>query len=583
MINDASETQSTNDGNHAPRRYFDQITFETGDSVNLGWNDTVVIVGPNNSGKSALLRGLTHAGGYDGGGGSEVNVSLRNSHSFSQFGQFIRENVPMLNIGYKVYEGPGYRLFQDYLASTPHRSNQRWAAPYFGTALFCSNRITGSDPAKALPHPGELSDEMQAIEPIHDMVRSSVVAERISAAFFRAFGKHLIVYRGHGTRFPLYVSDVPRESLPSDDFAHTTLDAFEEAGKQLMLQGDGMRSFATIVLSLFQSDQRSQILIDEPEAFLHPPQARVMGMIIGRLPSRPQQFIATHSVDILNGLLASGNEGVRILRLHRDGDKVGAKELRAERLQQIVRDPFSRFSGLLQGVFYQHVVVTEGDSDALFFQSLLHTNSVSGGKQGDVLFVHASGKHRLGQMVRTLADLYVPATVIADIDLIREKDQLKGVFEALGGQWEEIESDWSSIAKKLENPGGGLTVGRVRHLLNAALQEHEDMEPFTNAMKRSVAEACKVPSPWDAVKRAGRSALPDAIVTKAFDRLVAACEAVGLLILQVGVLESFCPTVEASKGRFVGEVLSTMDLNEDPCLEGARTFVKKIWKRVSEH
>jgi hypothetical protein len=45
-------------------------------------------------------------------------------------------------------------------------------------------------------------------------------------------------------------------------------------------------------------------VIDEPEAFLHPPQARLIGssLVQDRRDNR-QLFIATHSADILSGVL----------------------------------------------------------------------------------------------------------------------------------------------------------------------------------------------------------------------------------------------------------------------------------------
>lgn len=53
---------------------------------------------------------------------------------------------------------------------------------------------------------------------------------------------------------------------------------------ELQDQGDGMRSFASILLDTFTSDH-TITLIDEPEAFLHPPQARLLGKMLAKKQS----------------------------------------------------------------------------------------------------------------------------------------------------------------------------------------------------------------------------------------------------------------------------------------------------------
>ena len=61
-----------------------------------------------------------------------------------------------------------------------------------------------------------------------------------------------------------------------------------------------MRSFASVILHLLGQDSYSIMMLDEPEAFLHPPQARLIGEIIAKERSKDTQlFIATHSQDVL--------------------------------------------------------------------------------------------------------------------------------------------------------------------------------------------------------------------------------------------------------------------------------------------
>jgi predicted ATPase len=85
-------------------------------------------------------------------------------------------------------------------------------------------------------------------------------------------------------------------------------------------QGDGIRSFVGISLALLIL-KRSLFLIDEPEAFLHPPQAFRIGAFIGEQAKQSRQIIiATHSVDVLRGIL-SRSQDVDIVRIDRVGNR----------------------------------------------------------------------------------------------------------------------------------------------------------------------------------------------------------------------------------------------------------------------
>src|SRR5690625_5482020 len=95
-------------------------------------------------------------------------------------------------------------------------------------------------------------------------------------------------------------------------------------------QGDGYKSFAGVILSLLLSKNRV-VLLDEPEAFLHPAQARQLGYWIAEHSTEidGQIIVATHNSNFLSGILASSQE-VDIYRLNRDGDNTEFNLMPAE-------------------------------------------------------------------------------------------------------------------------------------------------------------------------------------------------------------------------------------------------------------
>jgi predicted ATPase len=122
-------------------------------------------------------------------------------------------------------------------------------------------------------------------------------------------------------------------------------------------QGDGIRSFIGIMLTLVAASYPI-VLIDEPEAFLHPPQARLLGRkLAAEARDRAQVIIATHSIDVLLGLLDADDASVTIARLTRQGDVNPVAVLSPDQLRELWRDPLLRYSNVLDGLFHRGVVL----------------------------------------------------------------------------------------------------------------------------------------------------------------------------------------------------------------------------------
>jgi predicted ATPase len=84
-----------------------------------------------------------------------------------------------------------------------------------------------------------------------------------------------------------------------------------------------MRSVLGLLIPLV-TDHYCISLIDEPEAFLHPPRARTLGTEVANLAStnESQLLLATHDKNFLQGLVESGAP-VTVVHLTREGDDTG--------------------------------------------------------------------------------------------------------------------------------------------------------------------------------------------------------------------------------------------------------------------
>ncbi|MDR6305375.1 hypothetical protein GGQ85_003097 [Nitrobacter vulgaris] len=177
-----------------------------------------------------------------------------------------------------------------------------------------------------------------------------------------------------------------------------------------------------------------------------------------------------------------------------------------------------------------------------------------------------------------LRSLDVPLSVIADIDILNDETTFRQLFETLGGDWNEIEGDWNSLNNTVVNTRPPLTADQVRHRIQTEVQDVSGNKPFPKQVERNIRSIFQSLSPWDQIKKVGRTGFGRGAPITIFDRLVESCGTRGLWIVPVGELEGFCRTIEARHGPdFTEKVLTQRNVETDAALQEARDFVRKIW------
>ncbi len=562
-----------------PSLSFESITFSDGQTLTFEDDEIVVFVGPNNAGKSASLRELKN---FISSPTTQTVISgavIKTAGNSNDLKGYLEKHSQKTGIGSNLtYSGIGYNIHHSHVHHFDQPHNRSPVAPFFIAHVATESRIVGSNPAG-----GIALHQVPATEPIHQLLLDNILAADICKLFKNAFGEDLIVLRAGGTSFPLYVGKKPETKIGEDELSKSFVEQLLQDSVLLQNQGDGMRSFTTVLLNVLVADNHTIQFLDEPEAFLHPPQARLLGEYIAqKRRGKSQLFIATHSTDILDGLMASGASKVRIIRIQRDGKINRVKELSKEKTLAIAKDALTKYSGVFKGIFYKHVIITESDGDCQFYSSFLNLKSIAGEKQPDVLFIHAAGKHRMGQLVETLKSLDVPVSVIADIDILNEENTFKSLFEKLGGTWDELATAWRAIKTDVEARRPPLNIEQVKGLISTQLNSLSGTGAFPKSVEHSIKQIFKTQSPWGAIKQAGRSALNGPSVGH-FDDIARICAEKGLWIVPVGELEGFCRSIAAGHGPdFVEKVLEQRNLETDTELHEARTFVKSIWTAANK-
>jgi len=350
---------------------------------------------------------------------------------------------------------------------------------------------------------------------------------------------------------------------------------------KLQDQVDGVRSFVSIIFQLMVNNTSSILILDEPEAFLHPPQARLLGEYLSKERSGNRQLIiATHSPHVLEGLLTSFANRLRVLRIRRDSSKNVVMELDKARAIEISKDPLMRYSNVLSGVFHESVIICEADTDCLFYSSILNIRDIHGGKVPDVLFVHAGGKQRLHTLSRALKDLGVPVDVIVDIDILNDMSEFERLFRSLGGDWSVIKSQGTSLKSAIEDARPWSKAGQIVEKIEEVLRGiANSREPFPKKASADIQSILRTASPWDAVKGGGERGIPQGNATRLFTEVRQQCSKIGLWIVPVGQVEGFCRSVDNTHGpKWAQEVLQSKNLESDVELKQAREFVRQIWE-----
>ena len=560
-----------------PTVTYEAVTFSDGTLISLDPTDVFVLVGPNNAGKSLALKELE-----DYLDEAPINAKVvsaarsRKTGTKEEFAKFVKwyTQVSIQRSG-EVYMGRGGLIWP-----ISEKLEERWPdginafSPLFCMRIPSEKRISDSDPVESIDIVEKPLDH-----PIHMLYSDDELELKISAHFRRAFGQDLILDRGAGRTWPLRVGTRLRPDCGDNPFSTTFLSRQRDSALPLSQQGDGMRSFASVVLHVLAPASPSILLLDEPEAFLHPPQARLLGEIIATEKSpRAQLFLATHSPDVLQGLINVAPEHLRVLRMQRDGNVNRIRELNKELVKKISYDPIMRYTSVLSGLFHERVIICEADADCMFYSSILDLPEVHGETHPDVLFVHANGKHRMATLAETLVALDVPVDIVADIDILNDEDVLRNVVEALAGDWAVVKPVAKAVKNAIEEHKPWLNAMEVKKEIKEILKGTPSFGEFPKQLRSEISKLFKKASPWDAVKEGGETAIPSGEPTKRYRDLQKLCNQMGLWIVPVGELEGFCKSVGGHGPRWVQQVVEERNLATDLELERARKFLKQLWE-----
>ncbi len=542
----------------------ENISFNDNQQFKFSPNDIIVFTGANNAGKSQILREIKlMSGNRDADKKIIKDIVFKKEGTYeSLIKNFIQKN--------------GIFYFKDSLIGYDSNFRTHWNNNQSLSVLsdFFINHLTTEERLKTANPPSSFNRlEEQPKHPIQSIYIDDKKEAELSNYFHTAFGEHLTVNRGAGNIIPLHIGN-KIEILEGEDRVSTSYLEKLMQLPQLHEQGDGMRSFSGILLNIFTAKQTIS-LIDEPEAFLHPPQARLLGkMLATDKPNNRQLFISTHSEDFLKGLLDADSKNVKIIRINRENNINHMSLLDNDKIKSIWEDSLLRYSNILSGLFHSKVIICESDTDCRFYHAIMNSLYEDGDVGPDILFTHCGGKARLKVATEALRALKVKVVVIADIDVLNEANIFSDLLNAIEIDWTDIEIHYKVILEYIKSKRPQLNADDVKNQIETILK---DVQPgnFPKNKVDNIKQILKNSSAWSTIKETGKTFFVGNSVN-AYEQIDEICHKKGLFIVPVGELERFYPYVSGHGIKWVNEVLENVDLVNDKRLQAAKDFVKKM-------
>ena len=262
------------------------------------------------------------------------------------------------------------------------------------------------------------------------LFKDDVLHKKLAALLLAAFGKYFIL--DHGNQLGMYTVKFSESEQNKKGEFDQEMKSFYNSATPLSQCSDGMQAYTAILATFIASDNLFALMVDEPEAFLHPTLASLLGRQLSEVAAERDcnLFAATHSPDFLKGCIQSGKP-VQIVRMERINDISKIRSISADELRTLLQDPLIKSTNVLSGLFADGVIVVEGDSDRVFYNEIFERLRVKKDIYKPLpLFINGYGKPTVFKITEALRKFGVPAAAIVDFDYFKDnwKNGLSSIY-----------------------------------------------------------------------------------------------------------------------------------------------------------
>lgn len=410
----------------------------TEEPLDLSVTPITVFVGPNNSGKSKILKEILHFcrdGNLDARGVIIEDAVLKNieeqifneklSHLEKEPNEHESLSKGVIIVGnyQERIQIPKEELKQS-IGQVNNAHFRQWFCQWFlkfNTLLLDGQgrmQLVREQPGGNLQSPPQNS--------LSALFRDDEKRAEVRRIVHDAFGLYFVIDPTDLGKLKVRLSEEAPANEMQERGVHAEAVSFHSKAKKIDDLSDGVKAFTGIVLELVAGDPMI-LMVDEPEAFLHPSLAYKLGKEVSVTASAQSKniFVSTHSSNFIMGCVQSGVP-TNIVRLTYSQEVATARLLPDEKLLQLMRNPLLRSTGVIDGLFYEAVIVTESDADRAFYQEINERLLRYSPERGiaNCLFINAQNKQTVHQIIKPLRELGIPAVAIVDIDILKEGGQV---------------------------------------------------------------------------------------------------------------------------------------------------------------
>lgn len=402
-----------------------------------------VFIGPNNGGKSASLRELHHSLTT----GQDLNRIFSEIAHEQLTEEQIQDAIKHFTIDGIQATGPGKSVFgyrgdrqefnsdqvRKFMKYKDPENGGRQSIHAYGIILrHYTLNLSGENRLGLAGGGGAQNLRETPQSTIAALFLDNVLRHRVSSIVHDAFGQYLVIDPTTMGSLNYALS----ESNPSDEIARSFGDEalkFYSTCSPLMQASDGTRAFVGIIIEVI-AGQHDILIIDEPEAFLHPALAYLLGREVAKnLEEGKQLFVSTHSPHFLMGCMSVGAP-VDIIRLTYRAKQATARLLPSTELRRMMIDPLLKSIGVVGALFFESAVVVEADSDRAFYEEInSRLNLFGAGGLRHTAFLNAHNKQEAAHIARVLRNIGIPAAMVLDLDWIKEDGKVAQRYFAAAG------------------------------------------------------------------------------------------------------------------------------------------------------
>ena len=562
------------DININPSVVIKKIKFNDNTEIELNNDDIVVFVGANNVGKSRVLKDIKN----DILESSSKKVIVDEiEYQDTNF-----EEINMRNYFKNNFElGPnGYDIAVD--VNHTHNYNEhnfqnvKSGDKHFYKVLF-SFLSTESRLNMTAPISYSFINDKLRFNVMRKLERDKKNITTLNDIVFSCFGKKIDISEGtwQNAVYKLYkfgTKDEIDKSVSADTReARCLLESLENLNDQ----GDGIRSAVAILASLITTTH-SLYLIDEPETFLHPPQARILGRNIVDLSQNKQCFISTHNIDLLRGMLEKDYARIKIIKINRTDNVNEFHVLDNDSIKVVSDDKNLKYSNILNGLFYNTVVLCENESDCKFYSALLE--KIDNDCYQNTLFCAVGGKDQFKIIIPLLNKLKINFLVIADLDLINNRDKLKDLINSIEtNKYNQISSIHNDFLNLFESKTDD-QVKKQSEIKEEILSFITDTPYMSDETASKIRQVLKNISHLKLLKNCGKSCLPAGECVQKYNQIINFLNKSNIFVVECGEIERFITEIDGHGSLWVEEVFKKYPTLDEPEYSNAKDFIKKVFK-----